>query len=164
MTPVLGDGSAAVRLRPTVMEAGPMILKCDFEELAALTASAGRLLEEHAHAEGGRVCAPPRVIETLEALLPELQGDLSITTLAEQQRLEEALELVLEDARQRMDRCILEQHPAAEDAINAYFEYAHILAVLDRLRRMGAEMRAIIELTTGRPADEETARTVTFPD
>jgi len=139
-----------------------MILRCTFEELSALTASAGRLLD--AHDDGGRVSAPPRVMETLEALLPELNGDLSINTLAEQQRLEEALEMVLEDARQRMDRLVLEQYPAAEEAVNAYFEYANILTVLDRLRRMGAEMRAIIELTTGRPPDEETARTVTFPD
>jgi len=139
-----------------------MILRCSFEELTALTSSAGRLLE--AHDEGGRVSAPASVMATLEALLPELNGDLSVNTLAEQQRLEEAFELMLEDTRQRMDRLVIEQHPAAEDAVNAYFEYANILTVLDRLRRMGAEMRAIIELTTGRPADQETARTLTFPD
>jgi len=139
-----------------------VILRCSFEELSALTSSAGRLLD--AHEEGGRVCAPPDVMATLELLLPELTGDLSIETLAEQQRLEDALELVLDDARRRMDRLVIEQHPAAEDAVTAYFEYANILTVVDRLRKMGAEMRAIIELTTGRPADEETAKTVTFPD
>lgn len=139
-----------------------MILRCSFEELSALTSTGERLLA--AHDEGGRICAPAEVMATLEWLLPELTGDLSVATLAEQQRLEHALELVLEDARQRVDRLIIEQHPAAEDAIAAYFEYANVLTVVDRLRKMGAEMRAIIELTTGRPPDEETARTVTFPD
>lgn len=139
-----------------------MILRCSFEELSALTSSAGRVLD--AHDDGGRVSAPASVMETLELLLPELTGDLSIETLAEQQRLEDALELVLDDARRRMDRLVIEQHPAAEDAVAAYFEYANILTVVDRLRKMGAEMRAIIELTTGRPADEKSARTVTFPD
>ncbi|HEX7088991.1 MAG TPA: hypothetical protein VF192_02575 [Longimicrobiales bacterium] len=139
-----------------------MILRCSFEELSALTAGAGRVLD--AYATDGRVSAPAEVAATLETLLPELTGDLSIGTLEQQQRLERALEAVLEDVKRRMDELIIEQHPAAEDAVAAYFEYAHVLTVLDRLRKMGMEMQAIIELTTGRPADEEMARTVTFPD
>jgi hypothetical protein len=139
-----------------------VILRCSFEELSALTAGAGRVLD--AYGTDGRVSAPAEVAATLETLLPELTGDLSVATLEQQQRLERALEAVVEDVKRRMDELIIEQHPAAEDAVAAYFEYAHVLTVLDRLRKMGMEMRAIIELTTGRPADEETARKVTFPD
>src|SRR5690606_41670174 len=99
-----------------------MILRCSFEELSALTSSAGRLLD--AHDEGGRVSAPAGVMATLELLLPELTGDLSIGTLAEQQRLDDALELALADAPQRMDRLVIEPQPAADYAATAYFAYA----------------------------------------
>jgi hydrogenase maturation factor HypF (carbamoyltransferase family) len=139
-----------------------VILRVSFEELTALKASAGRVLD--AHGTGGRVSAPAEVAATLETLISELKGDLSVETLEQQQRLERALETVLEDAKRRMDELIIDQYPAAEDAVAAYFEYAHVLTVLARLRKMGMEMRAIIELTTGRPADEKAARTVTFPD
>lgn len=162
--PVIGyEGAAAVAAsRTSLTGRAAVILHCSFEELSALTSSAGRVLD--AREGGGGVSAPAGTVATLEMLLPELTGDLSVATLAQQQRLEAALDVVLDAARERLDELIIEQHPAAEDAVAAYFEYAHVLTVVDRLRKMGAEMRAIIEVTTGRPADEEAARTVTFPD
>ena len=137
-----------------------MILHCTFEELTALSAAAERALTS----DGGGVAAPPQVVADLEALVPRLTGDLSLETLADPRAVDRAITFVHEDIRERMDSAILAHYPAAEPAVLSYFEYAHVLSVLDRVRRLGAEMRALIELMTGRPADEEAARSFAFPD
>jgi hypothetical protein len=99
----------------------------------------------------------------LEQLLPRLTGDLEIVTLDEQRSVRRALRFLLADLSLRMDEAIVDQHPAAEDAVLAYFDYAHVRATLARIERMGAEMEAIIELATGRPADDTDSGTFSFP-
>jgi hypothetical protein len=138
-----------------------MILRVTFEELSAISAGAGRALDAF---ERGGVAAPPDVMPDIEALIGRLDGDLDIETLAEQQSVERAVQYLLNDARMRTDEFILEQHPAAEAAVASYFEYAHLLAVADRLGRLGTEMRAIIELITGQPPTPETAAGFAFSD
>ena len=138
-----------------------MILHCSFEELSAVTAGAERVLEGTG---SGGVMAPPEVIADIEALLPRLTGDLTIDTLAGARSVERALECILEEARRRTDRYIIEQHPAAEAAVASHFDYAHVLVLLDRTRRMVAQMSALIELMSGAPPDDATAATYQFPD
>ena len=140
-----------------------MILHCTFEELAALSAGAERVLAEVGEA-GVAVAAPPEVVADLEALGPRLVGDITITTLAEGRSIARAVGYVLTDLKARMDSSILTEHPASERTVQAYFEYAHVLSVEDRLRRIGDQMAALIELMTGAPPDERAARTFAFPD
>ncbi len=140
-----------------------MILHCTFEELAALSAGAERVLTE-ASGAGLAVAAPPEVVADLEALGPRLTGDLSIVTLADARSISRAAAYVLTDLKARMDSHILLEHPASERTVQAYFEYAHVLSVEDRLRRIADQMSALIELMTGAPPDEQSARTMAFPD
>jgi hypothetical protein len=140
-----------------------VILHCTFEELAALSAGAERVLAE-ASGAGVAVAAPPEVVADLEALGPRLTGDLSITTLADARGIARAMLYVLSDLKARMDSLILTENPASERTVQAYFEYAHVLSVEDRLRRIADQMAALIELMTGAPPTELTARTMAFPD
>lgn len=140
-----------------------MILHCTFEELSALSAGAERVLAE-AGSGATVVVAPPEVIADVEALLPRLTGDLSLTTLAEQQSIARAVTYIVAELKQRMDVAIVEEHAASEYAVGAYFDYAHAMTVQDRVVRQGAEMSAIIEVMTGRAPTSEVARTFEFPD
>lgn len=139
-----------------------MILHCTFEELSALSSGAERVLS----AEEGQanVAAPPEAVAHLEALYPRLQGDLSINTLAEQRRVHSALEYLVLELRQRMERTVLERYVGADDAVNAYFDFANVLTVHERVRGMGREMTVLIELMTGAAPTPEAAATFTFPD
>ncbi len=140
-----------------------MILYCNFEELAALSAGGHRLM---ANAGGGDhpVIAPPQALADLEKLLPMLIGDVDVETLHDQRGIQRALQYLIADLGNRMDQAIISQHPAAEDAVLAYFDYAHVRATLGRVQRMGAEMEAIIELATGAPADDLVARNFSFQE
>ena len=139
-----------------------MILHCTFEELSALSAGAERVL---ASVESqANVAAPPESVADLEALYPRLRGDITINTLAEQRRVEGALEFLLEELRQRMEQTVLTLYVGADDAVNAYFDFANVLTVRERVIGMGREMVALIELMTGEPPTEESARVITFPD
>jgi hypothetical protein len=138
-----------------------MILHCSFEELTALDAAIERVLDA---TDSGGVVAPPEVLSDIESLAPRLVGDLSLGSLAEQAGLQRVLEYLLDDARERTDSFIIDEHPSAESAIRSYFEYAHMLTVLDRVRRMGAEMRGLIELMTGEPPTDDAARSFSFED
>jgi len=138
-----------------------MILHFTFEELSALDAAIERVLDS---AEGGGVAAPPQVITDLESLAPRLVGDISVDTLADQLAIQRAIEFLITETRDRTDFFILDEHPAAESAVSAYFEYAHILTVLERVRQMGEEMKAIVSLMTGEQPSDETARSVSFED
>jgi hypothetical protein len=139
-----------------------MILRCSYEELTALAATARRVIE--ARGGAGGVVAPPEIVAEIEVLLPRLDGDVDLTTLAEEWWLEQILDYLLSDAKEHMDGLILEQYVGAEDAVNAYFDYANILAVLGKVQEMGREMAVLIELMTGQPPTAETARSVAFPD
>lgn len=138
-----------------------MILHCSFEELSAVSAGAERVL---VGTGSGGVMAPPEVIADIEALVPRLTGDISLETLADARAVERALFCILEEARHRTDAFIIEQHPAAEATIASFFDYAHTLTLLDRIRRMCAQMSALIELMSGAPPNERTAATHQFPD
>jgi hypothetical protein len=138
-----------------------MILQCSFEEITAATAAAGRVL---VGTGSGSVAAPPQVAAEIEALMPRLTGDLSIDTLSELRAVERALQYVLECARDRTDAFIIDQHPAAEAAVASYFEFAHILTLTDRTRRLGAQMSALIELMSGAPVTDASAAHYQFPD
>ncbi len=140
-----------------------MILYCTFEELSALSAGGERVLAE-AGSGNGIVAAPPEVLADVESLLPRLNGDLSVTTLAEQQRIARAVTFIVAELKQRMDAMVLDMHPADEYTVQAYFEYAHALTVQDRVVRIGAEMQALISLLTGAPANSQTAQNFTIPD
>ncbi len=140
-----------------------MILYCTFEELSAIAAGAERVLAEVGSGASVLV-APPEVVADVDALLPRLSGDLSITTLAEQQSIARAVTYIVAELKQRMDALVVDEHPASEYAVGAYFDYAHALSVQDRVMRMGKEMGALIEVMTGRPPTAETAREFTFPD
>lgn len=140
-----------------------MILQCSFEELNALRDGAHVVLKSGLPGTSA-VAAPPESQALVGALVHQLSGSLSIQTLAEQQAVEGAVNAIVEQLRAAMEARILAQHPGDESAVTSYFEFGHALAVHGRLRVMGAEMEALIELATGRPPDEETASTFIIPD
>ena len=140
-----------------------MILHCTFEELSALGAGGERVLAE-AGSGVSVVTAPAEVIADVEALLPRLTGDLSVTTLGEQQSIARAVTFIVAELKQRLDAQILDTHPADEYAVGAYFDYAHALSVQDRVIQVGKEIAAVIELLTGAPPTPDMVRNFTIPD
>jgi hypothetical protein len=138
-----------------------VILYCNFEELSALSAAMERALESAA-AGAHAVAAPARAIGDLEALLPRLSSELPITTLAEHASIRRAVAWVTDELRARLDATVLEQHAASEEAVLAYFDFAHTLTVLQRLDHMGQEMAALVEVITGKPATSDVAQRFSF--
>lgn len=140
-----------------------MILHCSFEEIQALRAGARAVLDER---PGNRcaVGAPRSGRRAVEALLPHLDGDLAFHTLAELRGVAGAVGAIVDCLRVEMDAFVVATHPAHEGAVAAYFDFAHALSVLGRLREMGAEMEALIEVVTGGPPDDVTSREFVFPD
>lgn len=135
-----------------------MILRLSFEEVTALNSAAARMLRGPGEAS---VLAPPEALAELESRLP-LEGDISVATLREQNRLHGAVRTVLRDLKGRMDAFVVDQYVGSEDAVNAYFDYANVLALESRLAGIGAEMEALLEVMTGeRPSGDER---ITFPD
>lgn len=141
-----------------------MILTCNFEELRALASGAELILTDHGHSSTGGIVAPAVAAAEIERLQSRLVGDLTISTLAEQREVRKALAAICDDLHERLEEKVVQFHPAHEEAVALYFDYAHSFAVLTRLDEMGAEMRALIELTTGEPVNDVTAATYTFPD
>jgi hypothetical protein len=139
-----------------------VILRCNYEEVEALRAGARALLgsEESASA----VIAPPASRARVEALLPRLEGDLSLFTLEELRAVQIGVDAIVEHLREEMESAVLATHPADESAVNAYFAFAHGLTVLNRMREIGEEMVAIIELVTGHAPSPEVVRSFRFPD
>lgn len=138
-----------------------MILYCNFEELSALSAAAERALDSAA-VGNHPVAAPPQAIADLEALLPRLGAEVTITSMAEHASVRRAVRFLMEGLRARLDATVLEQHAAAEDAVLAYFDFAHTLTVMQRLDHVGAEMAALVEVITGHPAASDVAQRFTF--
>jgi hypothetical protein len=141
-----------------------MILSVNYEELRALATGAELLLSGHEQHPDAPPAASAEALGRVERLLPRLGGTFEIDTLAEQRDVRGAVSTISDFLHSRMDSKVLEHHPAHEEAVSFYFDYAHTLAVLGRLDEMGTEMRAIIELTTGHPATPETAAGFVFPD
>jgi hypothetical protein len=140
-----------------------MILRCNFEELGALKTGATGFLRGRPE-NSSAVVAPPEGLEEVEALIPRLDGDLSMETLADQRRVLKGVAVIVSQLREDMDTSVLATHPADESAVSSYFLYAHALSVLMRLSEIGQEMEALIEIVTGAPATPEVAATFRFPD
>lgn len=141
-----------------------MILSFNFEELRALETGTELFLSDHSHTSDSAVAAPVEAFHAVERLRPRLSGAVEVETLAEQRELRRAVSAIAHDLHERMEEAVLRYHPAHEEAVALYFDYAHVFGVLTRIDQMGAEMSAIIELMTGEPANDRTARSVTFPD
>jgi hypothetical protein len=140
-----------------------VILHCSYEEMTAVRAGA-RVALAGGEGHPTAVAAPPSVRPDLDRLTSTLDGDLTLSTLDDQRVLERALQSVVAALRVEMEVAVVASHPAAEPAVSAYFEFAHALSLLERVRTVGAEMAALIEVVTGEPPTEESSRTFVFPD
>lgn len=140
-----------------------MILHCNYEELHALEAGAELILDPFSMGTGG-VAAPMQAVTEVAMLQPRLRQSLTIVTLEDQRLVRRAIDAICTALHERMDEKVLEYHPAHEEAVALYFEYAHAFGVLRRLDVIGSEMTGMIELMTGERASDEAARKVTFPD
>ena len=132
-----------------------MILHCNYEELRALTSASEAIVADgHGPPEGHT--ATPQAVVMVEQLLPRLDADVSIETLPDQRRVVTAVRFICGDLHRRMDERIIAAHPADEEAVALYFDYAYSRMVLHRLDLMGTEMEAIADLIGG--------SALTFPD
>lgn len=139
-----------------------MILTCNYEELTAVGYGARAYLDDKSI--GDHPAADPASRASVESLLDRLGASMSLRTLAEQQEIEEALTVVVECLRAEVDLRVLMAHPAAEESVVAYFDFAHALSVLGRAREIGEEMAAMVEVMTGAPLDESSIDAFVFPD
>ena len=139
-----------------------MILTCNYEELSALRSGARAFLD--VEVPTGPVAAPSATRVAVQSLLKRIDGTFSLSTLADVRDFERGVRAVVEHLRAEVDLLVLATHPAAEQSVAAYFEFAHALSVLGRVGDVRQEMHAIIEVVTGEPADEETTRSFVFPD
>jgi hypothetical protein len=140
-----------------------VILYLSFEELSALNTSAAEVLADEAAGAHG-ITAPASLLAEIRQLILQLDGDITLRSLDEQRRVERAVRHLTLHARRQMDRAVLEQHPADEAAVAAYFEYAHLLAVGNRLDAIGEEMAALVRLLTELHPDSEAGRHFAFPE
>lgn len=140
-----------------------MILFLSFEELSALGASAGHVLAAGS-AAGHGIAAPPQFIAEVENFAQRLTGDVTVGTIDEQRSMQRVVDHLLAGTRARMDEFVLAEHAAAESAVAAYFEYAHVLTVSRRLHGIGLEMVALVELMTGDDPESDAARRFSFPE
>ena len=141
-----------------------MILTFNYEELRALAAGAEMLLSRWDRSSPGPGVAPAEALAQVELLQPRLTGALSIDTLAEQRSVRGAVALICDGLHDRMEAKVIEFHPAHEEAVALYFDYAHAFSVLNRLDEIGAEMSAMIELITGEAPSATSASELNFPD
>lgn len=141
-----------------------MILHFNYEEIQALRAGARAYLGRDGAVTPSAVLAPSAARAHVEALLPRLSGDFSVSTLEELRGVRSAVTAVVENLRTQMESLVLTTHAADEDAVSAYFDFAHGLTVAHRVEEMVGEMEAVIELVTGAPLSDEVARTFRFPD
>lgn len=140
-----------------------MLVRCNYEEVSALKHGARAYLEGHDGDEG--VVAGPSVDHaSVTALVPRLVGDLTLTTLEDLRSVQTAVEAIVVLLRVEMETTVAATHPADEQAVASYFDFAHAFAVQARLAEMGNEMEVLIELMTGQPATDDQAREFVFPD
>jgi hypothetical protein len=140
-----------------------VILRCNYEEISALRHGAQAFLER-VRTEGAPPTLPPDAHSEVDALIPRLVGDITISTLAELRSVEVALEGIVVALRAQMENAVTTTHAADEHAVAAYFEFAHALTVLHRVRELGTEMEALIELATGEAVTPMALRDFIFPD
>ena len=74
------------------------------------------------------------------------------------------IDAIVECLRVEMESGVVATHAADEQAVAAYFDFAHALTVAHRLDEMASEMEAMIELVTGEPSTSATSRSFHFPD
>lgn len=141
-----------------------MILHCNFEEIQALRNGASAFLGLEPGAEAPPVAAPPLAKARVEALLGQLDGDLSVATLSDQRQLESGVRTVVEFLQGEMKALIADHSPTDEGAMDAYLDFAKAYSVLARLRQMGREMEAMVEVIVGSPVTPELERSFEFPD
>jgi hypothetical protein len=140
-----------------------VILYLSFEELSALGAEAERVLAAH-RATGAGIAAPPLFMDDVERFAQRLTGDVDVENIDQQRTMRRVVSYLLAGCRARMDRIILEQHAAAESAVAAYFDYAHVLTASRRLDVIGEEMAALVEVMTGEDPESDAARRFVFPE
>jgi hypothetical protein len=142
-----------------------VILHFNYEEIQALRAGARAYLGHVAAPATSAVMAPSERRAQVEALLPRLTGgELSLSTLDDLRAVQGAIGVVVESLRVQMESMVLATHAADEDAVSAYFDFAHALTVAHRIEELGWEMEAVIELVTGENTSAEAARSFRFPD
>lgn len=141
-----------------------MILTFSYEELRALAKGADMLVARSDRSSPGPVIPAAEAISQIERLRPRLASPLSIDTLAEQKTLRGAVALICDELHEEMEAKVIETHPAHEDAVALYFDYAHAFSVLSRLDEIGSAMTSMIELMTGAPPTASSATNWTFPD
>ncbi|NIT86120.1 MAG: hypothetical protein GWN82_04160, partial [Gemmatimonadetes bacterium] len=124
-----------------------MILHFNYEELTALRAGAEVFLGRR-ETGGGGVLAPAEERVHVEALLSLLDGEVSLSTLREVRDVQAAVAAVIAMLRAEMESLVVATHPAGEQAVAAYFDFAHVFTVAHRLGEMASEMEALIELVT----------------
>lgn len=141
-----------------------MILHFNYEELTALKAGAKAFLSHEEEPGHGHVLAPSEERAQVEALLPRLDGDISLSTLEELRAVETAVVAIVHCLRVEMETTVAITHAADESAVAAYFDFAHGYTVAHRLAETASEMEALVELVTGSPPTREVARSFRFPD
>jgi hypothetical protein len=141
----------------------PVILYLSFEELTALSAEAERALDASA-STGHGIAAPPQLLAEVEQFAQLLTGDVAVTTLDQQRSMRRVIDHLLDACRVRMDTLVLDQHPAAEGAVAAYFDYAHVLSASSRVDRLGTEMEVLLQVMTGEDPDSDAGRRFSFPE
>jgi hypothetical protein len=140
-----------------------VILHVNYEELSALRSGARVILDREETGEA-RVLAPCVERARVQALLPQLEGDITVSTLHELREVQSAVRAIVTCLRVEMELAVVTHHAADESAVAAYFDFAHGLSVSHRVDEMASEMEALIELVTGEPATDETSRSFHFPD
>jgi hypothetical protein len=140
-----------------------VILQFNYEELTALRAGARTFLARE-EGRGGRVLAPPGERGRVEALLTGLEAHIAVPTLADLRSVRSAVDAIVECLRAEMEAVVVATHAADERAVAAYFDFAHVLTVANRLDEMAAEMEAMIELVTGEPPTSATSHSFHFPE
>ncbi|CAN5828096.1 hypothetical protein BH23GEM8_BH23GEM8_05430 [soil metagenome] len=123
-----------------------MILNCEFEELRALDRGAELVLEAYAARSPLLKLASQETLDQVENLRPLLNGSITVSDVSEIDSIQTAVRLISRTLKRMLHEKVIEFHPAHEEAVGLYFDYAHVLTVEHRVDRMAAEMHAIADL------------------